>query len=106
MYQIKSNSLTSISENPSSCAQATSTSPCTAYLVSKATLQDITNPNRPVSLGSNLTFQMSMTDYGSQTNDTIGFTLYDSSNNLLFSSNWNGTKTIEQTLGGGNLQVH
>jgi hypothetical protein len=24
---------------------------------------------------------------------------------LLFSSNWTGTQTIEQILGGGNLQV-
>jgi len=106
VYQIKSNSLTSLGESPSPCAQATPTSTCTANFVSKANLQDITNPNSPVSMGGNMTLQMSMTDFGSQTKDTIAFTLYDSSNSLLFSSNWNGTKTAEQTLGGGNLSVH
>jgi hypothetical protein len=73
--------------------------------VSKANLQDITNPNSPVSLGGNLTLQMSMTDYGSATKDTIGFTLYDATSKLLFSSSWSGTKTVEQLLGGGNLSV-
>ena len=107
VYQIKSNSLTSLGESPSPCAQATSTSPCKANFVSKATLQDITNPNSHVSLGGNLTFQMSMTDKGEPgSSDTIAFALYDSANNLLFSSKWNGTKTVEQMLGGGNLVVH
>ena len=103
-YQIKSNALTSLGETPSPCTKATATSSCTASFVSKANLQDITDPNNPVSLGGNLTFQMSMTDYGSPTKDTIGFTLYNGSA-LLFSSDWNGTKTVEQLLGGGNLSV-
>jgi len=104
-YQIKSNALTSLGEKPSPCSKATATSPCTANFVSKANLQDITNPSSPVSLGGNLTFQMSMTDYGSPTKDTIGFTLYDATSKLLFSSSWSGTKTVEQLLGGGNLSV-
>ena len=103
-YQIKSNALTSLGEKPSPCTNATATAPCTATFVSKANLQDITDPSNPVSLGGNLTFQMSMTDYGSPQQDTIGFTLYDGSG-LLFSSNWNGTKTVEQLMGGGNLSV-
>ena len=106
VYQIKSNSMMSLGETPSPCAQATTTSPCTANFVSKANLTDITNPNTTVSLGGNLTLQMLMTDFGTATKDTIGFTLYDASNKLLFSSNWNTTKTVEQTLGGGNLAVH
>jgi hypothetical protein len=32
-------------------------------------------------------------------------TLYNG-NTLLFSSNWDGAKTVESTLGGGNLVVH
>ncbi len=103
-YQVKSNALTSLGEKPSPCTKATAIAPCTANFVSKANLKDITNANSPVSLGGNLIFQMSMTDYGSATKDTIGFTLYNGST-LLFSSNWSGTKAVEQLLGGGNLIV-
>ncbi len=103
-YQIKSNALTSLGEKPSPCTKATATSPCTATFVSKANLQDVTDPSNPISLGGNLTFQMSMTDYGSPAKDTIGYTLYDGSA-LLFSSAWNGTQTVQQLLGGGNLSV-
>jgi hypothetical protein len=48
-----------------------------------------------------------MTDKGEPgSSDTFAITLYDGSNNLLFSSNWNGTATVEQLLGGGNTVVH
>jgi hypothetical protein len=47
-----------------------------------------------------------MTDNGSPgANDTIGITLWDG-NNLLFSSEWNGAKTLEKQIDGGNLVVH
>jgi hypothetical protein len=50
---------------------------------------------------------VTMTDKGEPgSGDTFAITLYDGSNNLLFSSNWNGTQTIEQVLGGGNTVVH
>jgi len=106
VYQIKSNSLQSLGVTPSPCAKATSTSPCKANFTSKANLTDITNPNNPIGLGGNMTLQMQMTDKGEPgASDTISFTLWNGSK-LLFSSNWNGTKTVEQTLGGGNLVVH
>jgi hypothetical protein len=31
--------------------------------------------------------------------------LKDALGRLLFSSNWNGVKTLEQALGGGNIQI-
>jgi len=38
--------------------------------------------------------------------NTIGITLYASGTGaLLFSSNWSGTQTVEQILGGGNVQM-
>ena len=50
-------------------------------------------------------FQITLTDNGEPaTTDAIGFTLWSGST-LVYSSNWNGAKTIEQVLGGGNLQV-
>ena len=50
---------------------------------------------------------MKMSDRGEPgSNDTIGIVLYENgSGKLLFSSNWDGTDTIEQLLGGGNLVV-
>jgi hypothetical protein len=47
-----------------------------------------------------------LTDYGQPTKDTIGITVWSKTGALDFSSNWTGAKTLEQTLGGGNLVVH
>ena len=78
--------------------------PRTAQFEARARLIDITDPGNPVDLGSNLHFQMRMTDSDSSA-DTLGWTLWDTSGLVLFSSNWSGTATIEQPLGGGSLQV-
>lgn len=73
---------------------------------SKANLIDITDPLNPVVIAGNLSLQVTMTDRGEPgSNDTIGITLYKG-NTLLFSSEWNGAKTVEATLTGGNLVVH
>jgi hypothetical protein len=101
IYQIKSNSITSLTPkvNPTGTGG-------TALFASKANLTDITNPAAPIALGGNMTFEMVLTDVGEPgSSDTIGFTLWSSGNTLVFSSKWDGSKTIEQLLGGGNLQV-
>jgi hypothetical protein len=73
---------------------------------SKANLTDITNPLAPVSVAGNLTLQLTLTDNGDPgSSDTIGVTLWNG-NKLLFSSQWNGARTVEQLLSGGNLVVH
>ena len=36
----------------------------------------------------------------------IAITLWNKDGGVWFTSNWNGTKTVEQLLGGGNLVVH
>ena len=47
-----------------------------------------------------------MTDNGEPgKNDTIGITVWNKSGGLWYASNWSGTKTVEQILGGGNLVV-
>jgi hypothetical protein len=67
----------------------------------------VTNPTAPISLEGGASFQMTMHDNGEPgSSDQIGFTLYSSSNQLLFSSSWDGTKTLEQILGGGNVVIH
>jgi len=41
-----------------------------------------------------------------ESSDKIGITVWNKIGGLWFSSNWDGTKTAEQTLGGRNLVVH
>ena len=67
---------------------------------------DVTNPLMPVSLGGNLTLQVTMTDIGEPgSGDMIAVTLWNG-NKLIFSSEWKGSKTLEKILSGGNLVVH
>ena len=73
----------------------------------KANIQDITDPLNPISIDGNATLQVELTDNGEPgSSDTIGITLWNKSGGLWFASNWNGTKTVEQALGGGNLVIH
>jgi len=91
------------------CTGGTSTSPCKAQFNGKANVQDITNPQAPVSVSGNNALQFNMTDYGSPgSSDTIGITLWNGAGGISFSTNWVGTPpaTVEQVLGGGDLQVH
>src|SRR5438128_721867 len=119
VYQIKGNSMTSLAVYQlvndvwvAGCTGATSTSPCKAQFNGNANIQDITNPlvapvAVPNSGGSAL--QFNMTDYGTPgSSDTIGITLWNGSGGIWFSTNWVGTPpaTVEQPLGGGNLEVH
>lgn len=102
VYQIKSTSITSLSVN--------STNPCSrkASFTSKANLQDVTDINAlPQPVLGNLTLNVTMTDNGTPgvNNDKIGVTLWNG-NNLVYSSNWITTQTIELLLNGGNLEVH
>jgi hypothetical protein len=111
-YQIKSTAISSLgiamkASNGSACSGSPS-STCfgIADFRSKANLTDVTNPSAPVSLGGNLTLQVTLTDKGEPgSSDTIGITLWDG-NKLLFSSEWRGSKTLEILLSGGNLVVH
>jgi hypothetical protein len=102
VYQIKSNSITSLTVN----LGPNGNPPSTATFISKANLTDVTNPLAPINLGGGNTLQMAMLDNGEPgSTDTIGFTLTNGGA-LLFSSNWGGTKTTQKVLVGGNLVVH
>ncbi len=99
LYQIKSTAINSLGITPKPWGGVSD-------FRSKANLTDVTNPLAPVSLGGNLTLQVTMTDKGEPgSNDTIGVTLWDG-NKLVFSSEWTGAKTLEKLLDGGNLVVH
>ncbi|MBA3335394.1 MAG: tandem-95 repeat protein, partial [Acidobacteria bacterium] len=105
-YQIKGNAMTSLVSK-----FATSTTPGTATFNGKANIQDITFANDPVnprviSVDGGASLQVVMTDRGEPgSSDSIAVTLWDKNGGLWFASKWDGVKTVEQTLGGGNLQV-
>jgi hypothetical protein len=102
-YQVKGNSMTSLSTQ---LPTPPATTPGTATFTGKANIQDITDQTHPVSIDGNATLQVTMTDNGEPgANDTIGISVWSKSGPLWFSSNWTGTKTVEQKLGGGNLAV-
>jgi hypothetical protein len=124
VYQFKANSLTTLgvqywnsstntfgSAPGGTCTTtATATCPIQATFQAKANLNDVTGATA-ISLGGNLTLQMAMTDYGEPGStgpgpDKLGITVYDSSSNLLFSSQWNTTQTVQKLLDGGNLVAH
>ena len=69
-----------------------------------ASIYDITNGS--VIVDANASFEVSITDLGeSGDTDSIAITIRNSANALWFSSNWDGAKTVEQLLGGGDVKV-
>jgi hypothetical protein len=108
-YQIKSTAIDSLgialkSSGGGACAGPPSPT-CwgVADFRSKANLTNLTTGS---SAGSGLTLQVTFTDKGEPgRNDTIGITLWNGSK-LVFSSEWNGAKTLERPLDGGNTVVH
>jgi hypothetical protein len=126
VYQFKSNSLASLGVKyckadatgaiiAGSCVagaptgtcttNASLTCPITATSQGKANMNDVTLPTA-VSMDGNLTLQMQLTDRGEPGSfDTMAITVSDGSN-MLFSSKWDGTQTVEKTLDGGNLVAH
>jgi hypothetical protein len=103
VYQIKSNSITSLSENL--------VAPNSAVFTAKANIQDVTRPTT-LSMVGNLILQLNMYDVADPgTNaDTLSIQVTDSVYGLWISNNWTGVKTVISTtapvIQGGNLQVH
>jgi len=99
-YQVKTNSMTSLSIN--------SVNPCSqqAYFTSKANLTRVTSAGIPEEIKGTLDLQVTMTNNTSPgAISTIGVTVYDG-NTLLYSSNWPVNQTEELPLEGGNIVVH
>jgi hypothetical protein len=99
MYQIKSNAINSMTVSGSR-----------ANFSTKANITNITDPLAPYPLGGNLTLIVDMVDSTKNTqSDSVAITLQDNNGGLLYSSEWNGTKTILRSLrrpsGGGNISV-
>jgi hypothetical protein len=105
VYQIKGNSMSSL--YVASSTAPSPTKPAKATFNGKASIQDITDPLAPEGIDGNATLQVTMTDKGEPgTYDTIGITVWNKAGGLWFASSWDGTRTVEQLLGGGNLIVH
>jgi len=85
-YQVKGNSMTSLSVQPSPCPGGTLTSPCAAVFTGKASIQDITDPLNAISIDGNATLKVTMTDKGSPSSDSIGITVWNKLGGLWFSS--------------------
>jgi hypothetical protein len=95
VYQIKSNAISSLGVAVPK-----------ANFTGKANIRDITNPLNPISVDGNATLQLWLTDNGELgSKDTLGIQVLNKNGGTWFASNWNGTKTVEQNLGGGNLVV-
>jgi VCBS repeat-containing protein len=72
----------------------------------KAAILDVTNPLSPLSIDKNALFQVELTDNGtSGATDTLALTVWSSVGGLWFASSWDGTQTVEQTLGSGNVVI-
>jgi hypothetical protein len=98
VYQIKGNAMTSLSVDPITGK---------AVFNGKANIQDITDGANVCAVDGNATLQVTMDDNGEPGSaDTISITVWNKAGGLWFASKWNGTMTVEQLLGGGNLLVH
>ncbi|MFV8270088.1 HYR domain-containing protein, partial [Flavobacterium sp. GT2N3] len=101
-YQVKGNVMSSLSVSP-----AASNSPAKAVFNGKANIQNITDPLNVISVDGNATLQVTMTDKGEPgKNDDISIIVWDKNSNVWYSSNWDGTRTQQQVLDGGNIKIH
>jgi hypothetical protein len=103
-FQIKSNAMSNLGVNIADPNAKTGT------FTTKANLTDLTTG---LSVEGNLKLIATLTDRGEPgvNNDGIGFTLWKENkkgqpSTLIYSSSWNGVKTLERELAGGNLVVH
>jgi hypothetical protein len=104
VYQIKSTAISSLLTTTDALGKRHST------FVAKANVQDITDPNNAISVYGGLSLEMTVTDAGEPGSnaapaDSVGFTIWNG-RTLIYSSDWTGTKTNEDILEGGNIQVH
>jgi len=81
----------------------------TAVFTGNTNIQDITDPTNIIAVDGGATLKVTLTDKGDPgSGDLIGVSFWRSDNKgggLWFSSNWDGIKTVEQLLAGGNSQI-
>jgi hypothetical protein len=82
----------------------------TASFAGTGTIQDVTDPAKPILLYSGVTSQTSLADNGEPgSSDTFGIIIRLQDGTLWHASNWNGSQMVQQFLGtghgGGNNQA-
>jgi uncharacterized protein len=98
VYQIKGNVLSSLVVDQEAGI---------AIFNGRASIQDVTDSDNPVDVAGNTTLQVTLTDQGEPgSSDSIAITVWNKDGGLYFSSHWDGVRTVEQFLAGGNLVVH
>jgi len=105
IYQVKSTA----ADNNLTVIPATGSTPASAIFTSKATIQRIVNGVVDTTFsGGNARLRLDIVDVDSSGRgvDSYAMTVWDGSNNLFHSSNWDGTTTVGTLLGGGNVVVH
>ena len=78
-----------------------------ATLAAPARIVDITAPTAPILLDPQASVRLTLDDNGSPGAfaDAIGITVWNRQGQLWFSSNWDGTTTIEQPIAAGSIRV-
>ena len=105
LYQVKGNSMTSLTVNLKDAAEGGTK---TAVFTGKCNVTDVTDPllPTPVPGTGNSIMQVIITDAGEPgTSDKYGITVWNSTSQLLHSSNWESTKTTKLLLNAGNVVV-
>ena len=96
-YEIRSNAILSVVTNPSTGS---------ATFEARATIKDVTDPLNVISIDGNALLRITVSDGGNIAADRIGATLWNKDGGLYFSSLWDGIRTLEDELEGGNIGVH
>ena len=111
VYQVNASSIGSLTiakaPNAACPANAPTGSECASFTAT-GVINDITLPFSSTTVDPGATMIVNMVDAGKQSGDIISFQINASSSKgggLWYSSNWTGTKTVEQGLAGGNLSV-
>jgi hypothetical protein len=94
-YVIKSNSISTLAINQKVAG--------TALFSSKATVKEELPDGSMVSIDGGAILQISVTDKDSS-GDLLAITVQRSKGGLWYSSNWNGTKTVEKAVSTGDVQ--
>jgi hypothetical protein len=106
-YQVRGNALTSLATQACRSGPASAGCPSSATLLSRANIQDVSDPAAAVALDGNATVQLTVTDRGEPGSaDSIAIVVRDKDGRLWSASAWTGSAAIERPLAGGNLVAH
>jgi pimeloyl-ACP methyl ester carboxylesterase len=78
-----------------------------AYAAGAATLTDVTDARQPLVVAAAAPMLLTVVDDSpAQTPQKLSLALFNRSGGLWFSSSWDGTRTTEQPLANGEVQIH